>query len=776
MHLRRTSNFFRLFGFCLLVLAAGGLFAALASPGAVGAVLLPGENPAQNSGPHPASYPTVTTEPLPAGAHVDTLLTNMNKPIALAFDPDGRLFYTEKSGDVRLFQGGVLQSTPVIHFDADSSGERGLLGIAIDPNFRQNHYIYIYYTALNGQPGAATRNNVVRFIENNGVGSNPTTIFSSPQTAPNHNGGNIHFGPDGKLYISIGENAVPANSQDVTVPNGKMHRINADGSIPGDNPVFTQTGALPSLYAMGLRNSFDFTFDPVVQGRIFASENGPSCDDEMNRIVGGYNYGWRPNYGCDDLNPDPTYNTIRPLWFLGTGGAGPCCEAPVGIEVYSGSSVPTWHNDLFMCTNASGVLRHFTLSADRTQAITVARVQSVSCGMDVQTGPDGALWYIEGGGYATGILKRVVGTGGLLTPTATMPAGPTSTRATSTRTVVVPSATPVCGGTPCSPTPTHNPLTPSATATACTVQFTDVPAGSTFYSYVRCLACKGVLGGYACGGPGESCDGNNDPYFRPGSPISRGQIAKVVSNAAGYQEDAGPQIFEDIAPGSPFYTWVNRLANRGILSGYACGSAEEPCVAPGNMPYFRSGSNAGRGQLAKVVANAAGFDEPHSDQTFEDVQASSPFYLFVQRLASRGVMSGYACGGINPDTSQAEPCVAPGNRPYFRPGSNVSRGQAAKIVAGAFFPNCSASGSSTGVSIQNFMFTPGTITVTVGTTVQWTNTDLDYHTITSSTPLFNSGYVYRNQGYSYTFMTPGQYTYYCVPHPYMQGTINVTAP
>src|SRR5205823_13036015 len=133
-------------------------------------------------------------------------------------------------------------------------------------------------------------------------GSNPVIIFSSPQTAGNHNGGNIHFGPDGKLYISIGDNADAANAQDVTVKNGKMHRINTDGTFPTDNPVFTQTGALPSLYVMGLRNSFDFVMDPFTPlspyPRIFASENGPNCDDEMNRIEAGYNYGWRDNYAC----------------------------------------------------------------------------------------------------------------------------------------------------------------------------------------------------------------------------------------------------------------------------------------------------------------------------------------------------------------------------------------------------------------------------------------------------------------------------------------------
>ena len=252
-------------------------------------------------------------EDLPPGVTVETVLTDMHQPVAMAFDPAGRLFYTEKdTGNVRLFANGALQPNPVITFSVDANSERGLLGIAIDPNFNQNHYIYVYYTCAVGPDCPSRENRIVRFVENNGVGSNPTTIFTSPQSAPagNHNGGNIHFGPDGKLYISVGDNANAANSQDVTVKNGKMHRINPDGSIPTDNPVFTQTGALPSLYAIGLRNSFDFTFDPVVPGRIFASENGPGCDDEMNRIEAGFNYGWRPDYPCEGTSPEPASTTL----------------------------------------------------------------------------------------------------------------------------------------------------------------------------------------------------------------------------------------------------------------------------------------------------------------------------------------------------------------------------------------------------------------------------------------------------------------------------------
>ncbi|HKP53289.1 MAG TPA: PQQ-dependent sugar dehydrogenase [Chloroflexia bacterium] len=352
------------------------------------------------------------SEPLPAGAIVQTVLSGLNAPVAMAFDPQGRLFLTELTGAVRLYANGTLQAAPVITFTGDNlTGciDRRLLGIAIDPNFNANHYIYVYLT--DPSECEVAENKVIRFVESNGTGSNPAVIFSSPQTAGIDQGGNIHFGPDGKLYVSIGHDDNAATAQDVTVKPGKVHRINSDGTIPSDNPVFTPTGALPSLYAIGLRNSFDFTFDDVAGTRLFASENGPDCDDELNRVVGGYNYGWRPNYPCDDANPDPTYNTIPPMWH--TEGAS---VAPTGIEVYTGANIQPWQNGLFICSYNDGVLRHFYLSADRTQVTSVADVQGVTCNMDLETGPDGALYYIEGGGYSPGDLKRIIVSPG---PTAT---------------------------------------------------------------------------------------------------------------------------------------------------------------------------------------------------------------------------------------------------------------------------------------------------------------------------------------------------------------------
>ena len=394
--------------FTLLTLLAAGM---VTQPQAL-------SGPAASAAPLPEG-----TEGLPPGASVQTVLTDMNQPVAMAFDPSGRLFYTEKTGAVRLFANGTLQPNAVINFEVSTVSERGLLGIAIDPNFNQNRFIYVYYTCMRDArcptPDGSLENRVVRFAENNGAGSNPVTIFTSVQTAGNHVGGNIHFGPDGKLYVTVGDNASAGNSQDLTVTQGKLHRINSDGSIPTDNPFSSRPGVLQSIYAYGLRNSFDFTFDPVVSGRIWASENGPGCDDEMNRIEAGFNYGWRLNYPCDNDNPDPDFNSIPPLWYL---PRGECCPAPTGIEVYTGHQVPQWRNHIFMA-NYKLPAYHFVPNADRTNITAANKIEGLNASMDIETGPDGALWYMEGGGYSDGSLKRVVGPGqpGQPTPNPTQP-------------------------------------------------------------------------------------------------------------------------------------------------------------------------------------------------------------------------------------------------------------------------------------------------------------------------------------------------------------------
>ncbi len=212
--------------------------------------------------------------------------------------------------------------------------------------------------------------------------------------------------------------------------------------------------------------------------------------------------------------------------------------------------------------------------------------------------------------------------------------------------------------------------TATATPTACQVTFTDVPVGSTFYPYIHCLACLDIINGYP------------DGTFRPNNNVTRGQIAKIVSNSAGYAETYTTATFVDVRAGSTFFQYVERLASRNIIAGYPCGGPGEPC--PGT--YFRPNNNVTRGQTAKIVAIAKGLPAPApGQQTFEDVPPSSTFWTWIEALASTGAISGYPC------TGGGEPCIPPNNRPYFRPGNNVTRGQASKIVSNTFFPDCQSS-------------------------------------------------------------------------------------
>lgn len=255
------------------------------------------------------------------------------------------------------------------------------------------------------------------------------------------------------------------------------------------------------------------------------------------------------------------------------------------------------------------------------------------------------------------------------TPSA-QPSG--TSQPSTTATAAVPSATntnvPGVTNTPAStntsvPGATNTPVAtgttvvePSATVVACAISFSDVPAGSTFYEFVQCLACRSVLGGYP------------DGTFRPNDGVTRGQLSKIVSNAAGWNETVSGQTFIDVAPGSTFYEYVERMASRSVIGGYPDGT-------------FRPSDPATRGQISKIVAKAEGYENEMQSQTFQDVAPGATFYLWVENLAVRGIMNGYACGG------NGEPCGLD-SKSYFRPGNNATRGQIAKIVSNTFFPNC----------------------------------------------------------------------------------------
>jgi hypothetical protein len=163
-------------------------------------------------------------------------------------------------------------------------------------------------------------------------------------------------------------------------------------------------------------------------------------------------------------------------------------------------------------------------------------------------------------------------------------------------------------------------------------------------------------------------------------------LSKIIAGAAGLNNaiPSTQQTFSDVPNANTFWLFIERLAGVGAISGYTCGGPGEPCD-PQQRPYFRWGANATRGQISKITAAAAGWNGPipTTQQTFQDVPPSNPFWTWIEELAGRGIISGYACGG------PGEPCQPPGNRPYFRWGANATRGQMSKIAAESFYPNCS---------------------------------------------------------------------------------------
>lgn len=207
--------------------------------------------------------------------------------------------------------------------------------------------------------------------------------------------------------------------------------------------------------------------------------------------------------------------------------------------------------------------------------------------------------------------------------------------------------------------------------------FADVLPTTAFYTYIEALNAAGIMSGYGCGGAGEPCDALNRPYFRQYNDVTRGQAAKAIALAANAVLANPPAqgSFADVLPGNPYYAAVEGLAAKGAVNGYSCGGPSEPCDAF-SRPYFRPYFSVTRGQLARMVALAAGANlgNPPAQPSFADVLPGNPFFAAVEVLSAGGSVSGYACGG------PGEPCDAL-NHPYFRPYANVTRAQTAKIVA-----------------------------------------------------------------------------------------------
>lgn len=338
---------------------------------------------------------------LPTGFTESTFVSGLSNPTAMAFAPDGRLFVCQQGGQLRVVSGGSLLPTPFVSLTVDSAGERGLLGIAFDLNFASNRFLYVYYTATT----PAVHNRVSRFTANSAnpdvaqAGSElPILDLNNLSGATNHNGGAIHFGADGKLYIAVGENANPANSQSVGNLLGKLLRINTDGTIPADNPTTfpgiagSPAGTNRAIWVVGLRNPFTFAFQPGT-GRLFIDDVGQSTWEEINDGISGSNYGWSI---CEGFCAPPNANFRDPLFEYGHGSSSTTGCAIAGGAFYNPTTVqfPTdYLGKYFFAELCTGWIRRF----DPANGTAVDFAAGINTPVDLAVTSDGSLYYLARG-------------------------------------------------------------------------------------------------------------------------------------------------------------------------------------------------------------------------------------------------------------------------------------------------------------------------------------------------------------------------------------------
>lgn len=354
----------------------------------------------------------------PANFSQVQVATGLSSPTTMAFAPDGRLFICQQSGAIKILKNGALLGTNFASFSVNSSGERGLLGLAFDPDFATNRYLYIYHTLADGSRNRLTR---IRASSTNPdlmeSGSATTLLdFDALSSATNHNGGFIKFGTDGKLYVAIGENANTAHAQNYDTYHGKLLRVNADGSAPSDNPFFASTpdGTPPTeqskrVWAFGLRNPYTFDVQPGT-GKIYVNDVGQNSWEEINdATAGGKNYGWPSREGTGDTNGGQFTN---PVYAYGHGSGNDKGCAITGGAFFNPASTnypAQYAGGYFYFDYCNGWI-NFLNTSNARQPFATGIPGSPVC---MVTGPDGNLYFLSRGSTA---LYRIV-----YTPPASAP-------------------------------------------------------------------------------------------------------------------------------------------------------------------------------------------------------------------------------------------------------------------------------------------------------------------------------------------------------------------
>ncbi|MGH7149312.1 MAG: PQQ-dependent sugar dehydrogenase, partial [Planctomycetota bacterium] len=385
------------------------------APASLGALLL------LPCGAFPCAPPTGGS--LPPGFQKATIATGLVEPTAIAFAPDGRLFVAERAGAIRVVEGGDLLPQPLIQVPASTGvGERGLLGLALDPGFAANGWLYAYYTTT--EP----RNRVGRFtvVGNAASPASEFLVWQNPGlSAVFHQGGGIGFGPDGNLFIGAGDQFFTPNAQVLFTQHGKILRVTAAGAIPPDNPFTQVAGAEGAIWAYGLRNPFRFSFDPLT-GQMWIGDiggNTPTSWEELDPGVAGANYGWPAQEGGACYIPSCAAATLPSHSYRHDDGA--YSSIPQGCIVVgpvyrAGAFPPEYEGNLFVGDYANGWIRRVVFGPGGSVVADPVFEAAPDAGtvVDLAVGPDGSLVYVTNGlpwsgSAGPGAVHRIayVGTG-----------------------------------------------------------------------------------------------------------------------------------------------------------------------------------------------------------------------------------------------------------------------------------------------------------------------------------------------------------------------------
>ena len=324
-------------------------------------------------------------------------VSGLGASTALAQAPDGRFFVAQQGGALRVVKNGALLTVPFFQLAVDSSGERGLIGVAVHPAFASNGYVYVHYTSAEG----GAHNRISRFTANGDVvlAGSELKLVDLPNLsgATNHNGGALHFGADGKLYVGVGDNANGNSAPDLASVFGKLLRFNDDGSIPTDNPFYaTSAGQARAVWAYGLRNPYTFAVQPG-SGRIHINDVGNVTWEEIDLGVAGANYGWPASEGPDGLGAGIT----APLFTYKHGAAVPAGSGPggffTGFAIAGGSFYPgsgpfpaAYQGSYFFADFVTRFVARFDLANNAVYAFGSVSGSPV----DMLTGADGVLYVL----------------------------------------------------------------------------------------------------------------------------------------------------------------------------------------------------------------------------------------------------------------------------------------------------------------------------------------------------------------------------------------------